>query len=62
MARATILKKNLNNDLWPEIILAMTYIQNFHPKIALENNNTPFNTQYKENLNISHLGMRKSKN
>lgn len=28
MTRATILESNIDNDLWPEIILAMTYINN----------------------------------
>ena len=55
MARATILERNLNDDLWPEVILAMTYIKNLRPSKALENNNTPFNAQYQENPDIHHL-------
>ena len=55
MARATILERNLNDDLWPEVILAMTYIKNLRPSKALENDNTPFNAQYQENPDIRHL-------
>lgn len=55
MARATILEGNLSDDLWPEVILAMTYIKNLRPTKALENNNTPYNAQYKEDPDISHL-------
>lgn len=28
MTRATILESNINNELWPELVLAMTYIKN----------------------------------
>lgn len=55
MARATILEGNLSDDLWPEVILAMTYIKNFRPTKALGNNSTPYNAQYNENPDISHL-------
>ena len=55
MTRATILEGNLNDDLWPEVILAMTYIKNLRPSKVLENNNTPFNALYQENPDISHL-------
>lgn len=55
MARATILEKNLNNDLWPKVILAITYIKNFCPIKALENNNTLFNSQHNKDPDITHL-------
>lgn len=55
MARATILEGNLSDDLWPEVIPAMTYIKNLRPTKALENNNTPYNAQYKEDPDISHF-------
>lgn len=28
MTRATILEGNIDNNLWPELVLAMTYIKN----------------------------------
>ena len=28
MTRATILERNINDDLWPELVLAMTYVKN----------------------------------
>lgn len=28
MTQATILERSINNKIWPEIILAMTYIKN----------------------------------
>lgn len=55
MARLTILEGNLSVNLWPEVILAMTYIKNLRPTKALENNNTPYNAQYKKDPDISHL-------
>lgn len=55
MARLTILEANLSVNLWPEVILAMTYIKNLRPTKALESNNTPYNAQYKKDPDISHL-------
>lgn len=55
MARATILEGNIQDDLWPEIILAMTYVKNIRPTKALEGNNTPHYAQHQENLDISNL-------
>lgn len=37
MSRATILEDNIDNDLWPKLILAMTYIKNSQPTRALQN-------------------------
>ena len=39
MTRATILEKNLDDKLWPEIILAMTYVKNVHLTKALNGDN-----------------------
>lgn len=55
MAKAIILEKNLNNDLWPKLIMTITYIKNIYPIKTLENNYTPFNTQYKKDPDIIHL-------
>lgn len=37
MTKATILKGNIEDDLWPELILAVTYIKNNWPTKALQN-------------------------
>lgn len=55
MAQTTILEGNILDDLWSEIILAMTYVKKIRPTKALEGNNTPHYAQYQENPNISHL-------
>ena len=39
MARATILDRTIDDDLWPEIILAMTYVKNVRPTSSLEDKN-----------------------
>lgn len=54
MTRATILEGNLNDELWPEIILAMTYVKNVRPTRALQGNN-PYQVQHQKNPDISHL-------
>ena len=33
--RATILDKNINNELWSELVLAMTYVNNSRPRKVL---------------------------
>ena len=45
MTRASILEGNINDDLWPEILLAMNYIKNNRPTEALPNNTTPQEAQ-----------------
>lgn len=35
MIRATILKKNIDDHLWPKLMLAMTYVKNNRPMKAL---------------------------
>lgn len=37
MTRATILESNIDDDLWPELVLVMTYIKNSRLMQALEN-------------------------
>lgn len=37
ITRATILESNIDDNLWPELILAMTYIKNNRPTKALQN-------------------------
>ncbi len=56
MRRATILKGNIDNELWPEVVLAMTYIKNNRPTKALPSNSTPHKVQSQENTTgVSHL-------
>lgn len=55
MTRATILEGNLCDDLWPEIVLAMTYIKNIRPTKALEGNSSPYYAQHQKDPDINHL-------
>lgn len=55
MTRATILEGNIDDELWPEIILAMTYIKNNRPTRALPSNTTPHEAQSQEAADIFHL-------
>lgn len=55
MTRATILEGNIDDELWPEIILAMTHIKNNRQTRALPSNTTPHEAQSQETANISHL-------
>lgn len=56
MTRATILEGNIDDELWPEIVLAMTYIKNNRPTRALASNVTPHKAQSQENTtDVSHL-------
>lgn len=55
MTRATIIEKNINNNLWPEVVLAMTHVKNIQLTRALEEDKTPHQIQYKEPPNLRHL-------
>lgn len=35
MTRATIFEKNIDNNFWPELVFAMTYVKNSWPTKAL---------------------------
>lgn len=54
MTRAIILEDNIDNDLWPELVLAMTYIKNSRPTQALKNI-TPYKTQFYKQPDLTHL-------
>lgn len=54
MTRATILEGNLDDNLWPEVILAMTSVKNVRPTRALDGKN-PHYVQYDDNPSIQHL-------
>ena len=55
MTRATILEGNINDELWPELVLAMTYIKNNRPTRALANNISPHEAHFHEQPDLSHL-------
>lgn len=52
--QAIILGNNLDDDLWPEIILAKTYIKNISSSKAMNQNNT-YLAQNNAHLNIYYL-------
>ena len=37
ITRATILEENIDDDLWPELVLAMTYVKNNRLTRAVQN-------------------------
>lgn len=55
MTRATILEGNLCDNLWPEIVVAMTYIKKIWRTKALEGNSSPYYAQHQEDPDINHL-------
>ena len=55
ITRATILEVNINDELWPELILAMTYIKNSRPTRALANNLNFHKTHFHKKPDLSHL-------
>ena len=55
MTRAIILEGNINDELWPELVLAMTYIKNIRPTRALANNISPHKAYFYKQLDLSHL-------
>lgn len=54
MTRATILEGNIDDELWPELVLAMTYVKNNRPTRALQNL-SPHEAHSQEPSNLSHL-------
>ena len=54
MTRAIILEGNIDNELWPELVLAMTYIKNSRLTKALQNL-SPHKTLIRDHPNISYL-------
>lgn len=55
MTRATILEENIEDKLWPERVLIMTYIKNSHLTKALANNLTPHKIYFCEKPHISYM-------
>lgn len=54
MTRATILEGNIGNELWLELVLAMTHVKNCRPTRALQNL-SPHEAHFQERPNLSHL-------
>ncbi len=54
MTRATILEGNIDDDLWPEIIFAMTQVKNVRPTNVLEGGN-PHQALHNSPPSINHL-------
>ena len=54
MTRAIILEGNIEDDLWPELILAITYVKNSRPTKALQNL-SPYEAITRNHPDISHL-------
>lgn len=54
IARITIIDGKIDNDLWPEIILAMTQVKKARPISSLEDKN-PHKVHFNKPQEISHL-------
>lgn len=54
MTRANILEGNIDDKLWPKLVLAMTHVKNCWSTKALQNL-SPHKAHFKERLNLSHL-------
>ncbi len=54
MTRVTILKSNIDDDLWPELVLAMTYVKNNRPTRALQDL-SPYESYTHEPPDLAHL-------
>lgn len=55
MTKATILGENIENELWPELVLAMTYIKNSCPTKTLTNNLSPHKANFREKAELSYV-------
>ena len=42
MTRAIIFEENIDDDLWPKLVFAMTHVKNNRPTRALQNNLSPY--------------------
>lgn len=54
MTQFTIFDGNIDNDLWPEILLAMTQVKNIKPTTSFEDKN-PYKVHFNKALKLSHL-------
>lgn len=54
ITRAIILKSNINDDLWPELVFAIIYIKNSQPMQTLKNISF-HETHFHKQPNLAHL-------
>lgn len=54
ITKATILEGNINDDLWSELVLVMTYIKNSHLIKALDNL-SPHEVHFYKQLSLTYL-------
>ncbi len=54
VTRATILEGNIDDDLWPELVLAITYVKNNRPTKALQDL-SPYESYTHEPPELAHL-------
>lgn len=54
MTSMTILKENIDNNLWRELILAITYVKNNQPTRAIQNFSS-YKTYIHEFCDLSYL-------
>lgn len=55
MVRATILEGDMDDTLWPEVVLAMTHVKNLRPTRALEGAISPLEKQENTQPSFQHL-------
>ncbi len=55
MTKSTILEGNINDDLWPEMVLAMNYVKNSQLTKALPQNLSLYEAFTRDHPDISHL-------
>ena len=54
ITKATILEGNIDNNLWQELVLAITYIKNSQPTQALKNI-SPYKNPFHDQPNVTYL-------
>lgn len=54
MTHPTILKRNINNHLWPKVVQAITHVKNIRPTKALKRE-SQYQALNKEQFDLSHL-------
>lgn len=55
MTKATIPEENLEDKLWPELVLAITYIKNSYSTKVLANNFSPNKVHFYEKSDLSYV-------
>lgn len=55
ITRTTTLERNIKDELWPELVLAITYIKKNRLTRALTNNLSPYKAHFCKKPNFSHM-------